>query len=102
MTASCVVLDWLGSAGQQRLAAASRRSGDGVTMEREARRQHGRRCRLCHEELSRSTESLMTIPKLCTRCHSACNQILRWQQLGTHSQARVVVDVLHRDQQPDA
>ncbi len=48
----------------------------------------------------------MTIPNLCTRCHSTCIQILRWQQLGTHSQALVVVDVLrrdlHQDQHPDA
>ncbi len=75
-------------------------------MERDERRQHGRRCRLCHEELSRSTESLMTIPTLCTHCHSTCIQILRWQQLGTHSQALVVMDVLrrdlHQDQHPEA
>ena len=73
-----------------------------MAAERDERRQSARRCRLCHEELSRSTESLMTIPNLCTRCHGACILILRWQQLGTHSQALVVVDVLRQDQQSGA
>ncbi len=71
-------------------------------MERDKRCQHGRRCRLCQEALSRSTESLMTIPTLCTRCHSTCIQILRWQQLGTHSQALVVMGILRQEQQQDA
>ncbi len=73
-----------------------------MTTERDEQRQHVQRCRLCHEPLSRSTASLMTIPNLCTRCHSTCLQILRWQQLGTHNQALVVVDVLRRDLHPDA
>ena len=73
-----------------------------MTTERDRWRQRIRRCRLCQEELSRSTESLMTLPNLCTRCHNACIQILRWQQLSTDSQAWVVVDVLRQEQQSGA
>ena len=72
-----------------------------MTTERDPWRQHIRHCRLCHEPLTRSTESLIPLPNLCTRCHNACVQILRWQQLGTHSQAQVVVDVLRRDLEAD-
>ncbi len=73
-----------------------------MTTEGDAWRRYIRRCRLCHETLTRSTESLIALSNLCTRCHNACVQILRWQQLGTQDQAWVVVDVLRQDQQSGA